>query len=83
MTTRIKYTRSGKNYTSNYILNFEGKRFIVFIHHNAQYTLSIVNEAGDVVYQSTTETSNKAKRIARKYLINNLGVNLIDEVRIK
>lgn len=85
MITRIKYIKSGKNLTSNYIQNFEGKQFIIFIHTqpNRKALLSIVAKGGDVVFRYTCKTVSSAKRVARNTLISNFGVNLIEEMRAK
>jgi len=85
MTTRIKYHKSGKNYTSNYLTNYEGKRFLVMIHYyivdNGFYRTMILNESGDVVDSVVEMSSSSAKRTARQLLINKYNVRLNEEIR--
>lgn len=83
--TRIKYHKSGKNYTSNYLLNYEGKRFLVFIHYQdilkEPYRMAISNESGDIIEIEYLVTSALAKKQARSLLINKYNVRLNEEIR--
>lgn len=82
--TRIKYHKSGKNYTSNYLLNYEGKRFIIFIHKTIgshEYYMSIVDEKGNALENTVCDTSVIAKKQARSLLINKYNVRLNEEIR--
>lgn len=85
MTTRIKYHKSGKNYTSNYLTNFEGKRFLVMIaaypNGTLPYLFHILNESGDAIEREYTKSSAHAKRLARHLLINKYNVQLNEEIR--
>lgn len=85
MTTRIKYHRTGKNFTSQYYNNYRGERLLVMIHFNdtKSYTMNILNKQGDVLERSVFPTVQKAKRIARKLLINKYEIRLNEEVRNK
>lgn len=83
--TRIYYHRSGKNFTSNYMLTYEGKKLIVFIHHKPDtplpYTSSIIDDKGNVLEFEYHKTASLAKYNARSLLINKYNVRIKQEIR--
>jgi len=83
MTTRIKYHKTSSGLTSNYLTNYEGKRFIVFIHtiSKSHYRTVILDEKHDAVEVQLTETLELAKRNARWILMNKYNVRLNEEIR--
>ncbi len=81
--TRIKYHKDGKNLTSNYLLNYEGQRYLVMINKDTTYnyyTLHILNN-NDVVFKYSYTSLPSAKRVARQLLINKYNVRLNEEIR--
>lgn len=86
MTTRIKYKREGKNFTSKYLTNFEGKRFQVYIDRvpsgiRSGIYLIILDQEGNVLDRVYATSVLLAKRKARELLINKYNVQLNEEIR--
>jgi hypothetical protein len=83
MKTRITYHKTPSGLTSNYLLNYEGKRFLVFIHFvsKTQYRLIIINEKQDVTEIHNINTLALAKRTARLLLLNKYNVRMNEEIR--
>lgn len=84
--TRIKYHKDGKNYISEYLTCYDGKKLLVFIHYNivySYYTMSIVDIKGKEVENDKYSDISVAKRKARDLLINKYNVRLVNEVRQK
>lgn len=84
MMTRIKYHKSGASYVSNCITNYEGSKFVIFIHNHKEYgysELHIVDNKGNAIESIKTLTIAQSKRKARYILINKYNVRLIEEIR--
>jgi len=83
MTTRIKYHKTSSGLTSNYLTNYEGKRFIVFIHtiSKTHFNLYISNEKHDMVESYSVNNLPAAKRLARNLITIKYNVRLNEEIR--
>lgn len=78
MTTRIRYTKVGKEFVSNVLINYEGLKLKVYISEKCMY---IVKDTKIVELEYHFGDKSKAKRLARSLLINKYKVRLINEVR--
>jgi len=85
ITTRIQYSTIGFNLVSKPVIAYDGIHLVSIIERQSQrdYTLTIIDNNTLSILECVAEINNeqKAKKLARKLLINKYNVRLIEEIR--